>query len=132
METTKVYKYKSILRTVIEHRPSGMRQRLAEALGKNRSFISQISNPEYNTPIPFKHLPTIFDVCMFSEEEEMSFLEAYYQAHPNRTSLNKKAKPMIQFAVSFPDLGSEKRNNVIKKAIQDYTKQLISTIEKLD
>ena len=29
--------YKAILRDVLDRRPSGMRQRLAEALGKNRS-----------------------------------------------------------------------------------------------
>ena len=44
--------YKTILRRVLDSRPSGTRQRLAEALGKNRSFISQISNPAYSTPIP--------------------------------------------------------------------------------
>ncbi len=35
--------YKAILRDVLDRRPSGMRQRLAEALGKNRSFITQIA-----------------------------------------------------------------------------------------
>ena len=45
-----------ILQDVLDRRPSGMRQRLAEALGKNRSFISQISNPAYPTPIPAQHL----------------------------------------------------------------------------
>jgi len=39
--------YKAILRDVLDKRPSGMRQRLAEALGKNRSFITQIANPAY-------------------------------------------------------------------------------------
>ena len=47
--------YKRVLQDVLERRPSGMRQRLAEALGKNRSFISQISNPTYPTPIPAQH-----------------------------------------------------------------------------
>ena len=32
-----------ILRNVLDRRPSGTRQRLANALGKNRSFVSQIS-----------------------------------------------------------------------------------------
>ena len=128
-EGSKVSKYKVILRTVIEQRPSGIRQRLAEALGKNRSFISQISNPEYNTPIPFKHIPKIFDVCMFSDEQESQFLAAYTEAHPNRSALENKKVQMVHCSVSFPDMGSEKSNTAIKKAIQDYTKQLVATIE---
>ena len=37
--------YKRILADVLDRRPSGTRQRLAAALGKNRSFVSQITNP---------------------------------------------------------------------------------------
>ena len=48
--------YKAILKAVLESRPSGMRQRLAEAIGKNRSFVSQISNPSYQVPIPARHV----------------------------------------------------------------------------
>ncbi|MDD1781431.1 hypothetical protein LRP49_09490 [Enterovibrio sp. ZSDZ35] len=131
IEGSKVSKYKAILRTVIEQRPSGIRQRLAEALGKNRSFISQISNPEYNIPIPFKHLPTIFDVCMFSEEQEALFLAAYTEAHPNRSLSEKQKVKMVHCSVSFPDMGNDKSNAAIKKAIQDYTKQLVATIDKV-
>ena len=42
-----VAEYKAILKRVLDNRPSGTRQRLAKALGKNRSFISQIANPAY-------------------------------------------------------------------------------------
>ena len=35
--------------------PSGTRQRLAAALGKNRSFVTQITSPAYATPIPARH-----------------------------------------------------------------------------
>ncbi len=38
--------YKAVFKAVLDKRPSGMRLRLADALGKNRSFISQISNPD--------------------------------------------------------------------------------------
>ena len=44
-----------------DNRPSGTRQRLAGALGKNRSFVSQIANPAYPVPIPVQHLETIFE-----------------------------------------------------------------------
>jgi hypothetical protein len=46
-----VAEYKRILQRVLENRPSGTRQRLATALGTNRSFVSQIANPAYTTPI---------------------------------------------------------------------------------
>ena len=39
--------YKGILQRLLDNRPSGTRQRLAHALGKNRSFITQITNPSY-------------------------------------------------------------------------------------
>ena len=51
-----VQRYKTILQHVIDNRPSGTRQRLAGALGKNRSFISQITSPAYATPIPARHV----------------------------------------------------------------------------
>ena len=79
---TAVAEYKGTLRRVLENRPSGTRQRLATALGKNRSFISQITNPAYSVPIPAQHLPTIFDICHFSPEDRREFLEAYARAHP--------------------------------------------------
>ena len=65
--------YKKILNDVIDRRPSGTRQRLAAALGKNRSFVSQITNPAYAVPIPAVHLDIIFEVCHFSPEERRNF-----------------------------------------------------------
>ena len=54
---------------VLDRRPSGTRQRLADALGKNRSFVSQITNPAYQTPIPAQHFDPIFEICHFSAQE---------------------------------------------------------------
>src|SRR5258708_38972337 len=44
--------YKRILQQVLERRPAGTRQRLAERLGKNPSFLSQITNPKYSETNP--------------------------------------------------------------------------------
>src|SRR6185369_9819990 len=52
--------YKNILAQIIENRPSGTRQRLATELGKHRSFVTQITSPIYATPLPARHLATIF------------------------------------------------------------------------
>ncbi len=58
--------YKAILRRVLDNRPSGTRLKLAAALGKNRSFVTQITNPAYLVPIPAKHVAIIFEVCHLS------------------------------------------------------------------
>ena len=57
-----VFEYKRVLQQVLENRPSGTRQSLAEALGKHRSFISQITNPNYSVPIPARHIESIFEI----------------------------------------------------------------------
>src|ERR1700721_2679345 len=79
--------YKAILRDVLDRRPSGMRQRLAEALGKNRSFITQIANPAYQTPIPAQHVHAITQVCHFSVQERGRVLNPYHRAPPRRLLL---------------------------------------------
>jgi len=82
-----IAEYKKILKQVLDIRPSGTRQRLAVALGKNRSFISQIANPAYPMPIPATHLDTVFEICRFSDSEKRKFIDLYQQAHPGRFRL---------------------------------------------
>lgn len=76
--------YKQILRDCLDKRPSGTRLRIAEALGKHKSFVSQITNPAYAVPIPARHVNAILEICHFSPEERNAFLEAYVRAHPGR------------------------------------------------
>lgn len=102
--------YKAILRAVIDSRPSGTRQRLAEAIGKNRSFISQIVNPAYATPIPLQHLETIFHICHFSPHEQQAFLTAYRAAHPGRLDEVEAQRPMRRLVVELPDFGDPALN----------------------
>ena len=102
--------YKRLLAAVIDLRPSGTRQRLAAALGKNRSFISQITNPNYLTPIPARHLDTLFEICHFSAEEKRRFIEAYTRAHPNRPALVHDAHKTRAHTVYLPDLGDPDKN----------------------
>src|SRR5262249_9016280 len=102
--------YKRILQQVLDRRPSGMRQRLAEALGKNRSFITQIANPAYQTPIPAQHVHRIVEVCHFSAGERDRFLHAYHAAHPRRLLLLKKPERTRRLTVMLPDFGNEQKN----------------------
>jgi hypothetical protein len=76
--------YKRILRTYVDRRPSGTRQKIALALGKHKSFVSQITNPAYASPVPAPHLDAIFEICHFSPEERKTFLGAYRAAHPRQ------------------------------------------------
>jgi hypothetical protein len=104
-ELDQVAVYKTLLRDVLDRRPSGTRQRLAVALGTNRSFISQITNPAYDVPVPAQHIGTIFEVCHLSAAERAAFLGAYRRAHPRRL-LEPMAAPRTRMVVlSVPDLG---------------------------
>jgi hypothetical protein len=78
--------YKAILKDYIDRRPAGMRARIAGALGKHKSFVSQLTNPIYPMPVPARHLSAIFEICHFSAEERKTFLKAYRLAHPARAA----------------------------------------------
>lgn len=79
-----IVEYKALLREYIDRRPSGTRQRLAEAFGTHKSFISQIINPNYRVPLPAQHIPALFKVCHLNAQEQRAFLEVYARAHPGQ------------------------------------------------
>src|SRR6266581_8827285 len=103
--TDAVAAYKAVLKRIIDTRPSGTRHRLAIALGKNRSFISQIANPVYAVPIPAQHLETIFEICHFTVVDRRDFLAAYAQAHPQRLDVVRKPAGTRVLKLTVPDLG---------------------------
>jgi len=129
-ETNAVAVYKAIFKAVLDKRPSGMRLRLAHVLGKNRSFISQIANPIYPTPIPVQHLNTIFEVCHFSPAEKAAFLEAYSRAHPRRAGRLGGVPRERVVTLHLPDLGSEKRNGQLDALLHDFTRRLIALLQE--
>ena len=122
--------YKSILAAVLDRRPSGTRQRLAVALAKNRSFISQISNPAYPTPIPANHLDAVFDICHFSPAERKQFMEAYGRAHPKRLALILGAHRLKPHTVYLPDLGDDARNERLHVMVTDFVRQMAKLMER--
>ncbi|MER8781966.1 hypothetical protein NKH60_12055 [Mesorhizobium sp. M1006] len=122
--------YKTILSQVIDQRPSGMRQRLADALGKHRSFVTQISSPAYSTPIPSKHLPAIFSVCHFSPAERDHFLEAYHRAHPGKMSLAAGLRKTRHVSLIVPDFGDDKQNAALDRAVNDFIQKITSIAGK--
>jgi hypothetical protein len=122
--------YKAIFRAALDKRPSGMRLRLAHAIGKNRSFISQISNPIYPVPIPVQHLDTIFEVCHFSPAEMATFLEAYERAHPGRTGRVSGVPRERTVTLHLPELGSRKRNDQLDALLHDFTRRLTALMQE--
>ena len=122
--------YKRIFKEVLDKRPSGMRLRLAHAMGKNRSFISQISNPSYPVPIPVQHLNTIFDVCHFPPQAKAAFLRAYARAHPRRISRLTDGPHERTLTLHLPDLGSSKQNAQLDALLQEFARRLIAIIQE--
>ncbi len=119
-----IVSYKTLLRDVIDRRPSGTRRRLAEALGKNPSFVSQIINPAYPTPIPAGDVETILELCHFSPDERDQFLRAYSDAHPRRATGAAGRAATRTLTLSVPNLRSASRKTEFDRAIQDFVARL--------
>lgn len=123
--------YKGVLRRVLDNRPSGTRQRLALALGKNRSFVSQIANPSYPVPIPAQHIETIFEVCHFSLDERKSFLDAYRRAHARRKLEAGDAPKRRVVSITVPDLGDARRNHAVDEMVAEFAARLARLVEDI-
>lgn len=126
-----VAEYKIILRKVLDNRHSGTRLKLAAALGKNRSFVSQITNPAYLVPIPAKHVAVIFDVCHPSSAERAAFLDAYGRAHPGRLRAPHREARTRVITVTVPELGDDKKNRALEQLIVDLAAQLARFAESV-
>jgi hypothetical protein len=130
--------YKTILRDALDRRPSGMRKRLAEALGKNRSFVSQIANPAYPTPIPPGHIDAILDICHFSPTERIGFLTAYANAHPRRATTRQEPHEGAAttrtrtLSLRVPDFGDEAKNRELDRMLQDLATRIARLAEPGD
>lgn len=123
-----VAEYKAILQRVLEARPSGTRQRIATALAKNRSFVTQITSPAYDTPIPARHVDLIMEICHFSPAERAAFLAAYRRAHPSRHQPSTEQPRMRAHVVYLPDLGAAEKNRRLDTLIADFVESLAKLI----
>jgi hypothetical protein len=118
--------YKALLRAVIERRPSGLRGRLALALGKHKSFVSQITSPAYAVPIPAADLPVIFAVCHLTDPERERFLALYREAHPEREHrLPAEAPDARELRIALPAFRSEATAREVEAAILDLASRII-------
>ena len=126
-----VAEYKIILRKVLDIRPSGTRLKLAAALGKNRSFVSQITNPAYLVPIPAKHVAIILEVCHLSGAERAAFLDAYGRAHPGRLRAPHRDAHTRTITVTVPDLGDDKKNRALDELVAEFAARLARFAESV-
>ena len=132
--TEQIAAYKTILKEYIDRRPSGMRQKLAAALGKHKSFISQITGPSYAMPIPVAHLQTIFDICHFSPAERKAFLAAYSAAHPARrkplqivAAPARVASKILQLEVSL--LSNPDQQKAAEELLKEFAGKLFALLQ---
>lgn len=127
-----VSKYKRILQDFINQRPSGVRIKIAKELNKNKSFVSQITNPSYTIPVPARHLTIIFDICHFTLKERETFLKAYTAAHPNYqyrvepAPMPNTGRRTLSFEV--PVLEDSAKQQKIERMIKGYAHQLFQLI----
>ncbi len=126
--------YKRLLQTYIDRRPSGMRLKIAEAIGKHKSFVSQITNPAYPVPIPARHLETIFKICHFSPEERKTFLEAYGAAHPTRSKglrgTGRRAAAKRKLEIELPEFDDAETQRQVEALIEDFARRVVDLASK--
>ena len=122
--------YKRILQQVLENRPAGTRLRLAEALGKNRSFISQITNPNYSVPIPAAHIERVFEVCHFLAGEKAQFMEVYRRAHPNRAPVKSGSERSREIVLRVPDLRDREKNKQLDELMKEMLQRVVRLMER--
>ncbi|MCY4459257.1 MAG: hypothetical protein OXC26_02475 [Albidovulum sp.] len=125
--------YKNLLRSLLDRRPSGTRQRIAEALGTHKSFVSQIASSNYSVPLPAQHVPVLIKVCHLSKEEEKLFLDAYALAHPSyspESAARKNRADSITISMPwFEDAGTRKK---VKRAIQEAAETVLDLAVALE
>ena len=128
-DASAVAEYKRVLQQVLENRPAGTRLRLAEALGKNRSFISQIANPNYSVPIPAAHLDRIFETCHFLASEKAQFIGAYRRAHPHRAPGKSAPSRRREIVLRVPDLRDREKNRQLEELMNEVAQRIVRLLE---
>ena len=132
LETRKerIAAYKATLRRFIDQRPSGIRRKIAEVTGTHKSFISQITNPADATPLPARHIDTIFAVCHLSPEEQRVFLAEYHSAHPGHAARRKAPRRhTLTLHLQVPVMRDERKQKALESLIRDTVRRLCDLVE---
>lgn len=123
-----VASYKELLRGYLEKRPSGLRKRISDAIGTNRSFVSQITNPKYPVPIPSHYVHRLISICHLSPAERTEFLAAYLEAHPGQAELlnNRSLTEADTLTIDLTMVKDEAQRNLIKQTLKYTAESLIA------
>jgi hypothetical protein len=127
-----VARYKELLRDYIDRRPSGLRGKLALALGKHKSFISQITNPAYAVPIPAGDLGTIFALCHLAPEERETFMRLYRAAHPERARRLRPPSAAHELRIQLPAFRDAALARELEAMILDFAARSIRLARHAD
>jgi len=125
-----VARYKELLRDYIDRRPSGLRGKLALALGKHKSFISQITSPAYAVPIPAGDLATIFALCHLAPEEREAFMRLYRAAHPERARRLRPVSAAHELRIQLPSFRNEALARELEALILDFAARSIRLAQR--
>ncbi len=126
-----IAEYKVLLRCYIDRRPSGTRQKLAEAFGTHKSFISQIINPAYRVPLPAQHIPALFRVCHLSPEEQRSFLDIYARAHPGQFGAIEDLAAFEEgvLRIPLPQFADPQLREQVEELIREFADRVIALMQ---
>ncbi|HTM96334.1 MAG TPA: hypothetical protein VL100_11040 [Croceibacterium sp.] len=118
--------YKSLLKEAVEARPSGMRLRIASQIGKNKSFVSQITSPNYKTPLPEKYVEPILDAIHLTKREREQFLDIYHRAHPRARghAAEAPAGETRTLQIELPKLESRRLENRVDQLVLQFARNL--------
>ena len=129
-----VANYKKVFQQLINLRPSGTRNKISKAIGKNKSFVSQITNPAYSVPIPARHLETICNICHFSQKERELLLQHYTVAHPNYLFRAEviEVEPVTQtkMVLDIPLLEDPSEQKKVENLIRNFAQQLFELMKR--
>lgn len=129
-----IAEYKALLRLYIDRRPSGTRQKLAEAFGTHKSFISQITNPSYRVPLPAQHIPALFKVCHLNPQEQRNFLDVYARAHPGQYGAIDDLASFEDdvLRIPLPQFADPERRREVESLIRDFAERVIALLQEAE
>lgn len=127
-----IWQYKDMMRGFLEKRPSGLRKKISDEIGTNRSFVSQITNPKYAIPIPSHYVHSIMDICHLSPIERTAFLEAYLLAHPGQTELMnvQSLNDETTFKIDLAEIKDEQTRGLVRQTLKNMAETLIAVAQR--
>ena len=128
---TWVAEYKTLLRDFIDKRPPGLRNKVAKSLGKHKSFVSQITNPNYRVPIPARDVQVIFDVCNLDPDERRQFLDVYGKAHSVEILPGAvDAGTHYEIKLMIPHFDDQAVTDEVETMIRDFASRIVQIASK--